>query len=75
MPNPAWVRLADGLESFYAVRQQLSAGGLGRIEALYTEPPRGITPPVNTNLADPDGLEIRDHLVALAAFAYMVHLA
>jgi hypothetical protein len=59
MPDASHVRLADGVEAFYVIREQLRAGGLGKIERLWT----GITPgaaptaPLSQDLADPDGEE------------------
>jgi hypothetical protein len=35
MPVPSFVRLADGLEACRVIREQLLAGGLGRIEPLW----------------------------------------
>ena len=59
MPNPTFVRLADGVEAFHAIREQLIAGGLGRIERLWTGNTPGVTPitPLAQRLADPDGEE------------------
>lgn len=59
MPNPTFVRLADGLEAFHAIREQLVAGGLGRIDRLWTGETPGVSPitPLSQNLADPDGEE------------------
>jgi hypothetical protein len=59
MPDPAFVRLADGVEAFRAIREQLRVGGLGRIERLWTGITPGVTPvtPLDQRLADPDGEE------------------
>lgn len=59
MPNPTFVRLADGIESLHVVREQLLAGGLGRIERLWTGISPDVTPiaPLSQDLADPDGEE------------------
>jgi hypothetical protein len=59
MPDPTFVRLADGVEAFHAIREQLRAGGLGRIERLWTGVTPGATPitPLDQRLADPDGEE------------------
>jgi hypothetical protein len=59
MPNPTFVRLADGVESLYVVREQLIADGLGRVERLWNGMSPGVTPiaALSQNLADPDGEE------------------
>ncbi|MCX4671844.1 hypothetical protein OG453_35050 [Streptomyces sp. NBC_01381] len=59
MPDPRFVRLADGAETVGVIREQLVAGGLGRIERLWN----GLTPGspaltrLDQRLADPDGEE------------------
>lgn len=59
LPDPSFVRLADGVGAFHVIREQLVAGGLGRIERLWS----GVTPgvaaitPLDQRLADPDGEE------------------
>lgn len=59
MPDPTFVRLADGVDSFHVVREQLRAGGLGRIERLWTGGSPGVAniTPLSQDLADPDGEE------------------
>ena len=57
MPDPSFVRLADGVGAFHVIREQLVAGGLGRIERLWSGVTPGTTPitPLSQDLADPDG--------------------
>ncbi len=71
MPDPTWVRLADGIEAFHAIRERLRAGGLGRIERLWS----GETPgtPLAQALADPDGEEF--NLVGALAIAGLAGLS
>jgi hypothetical protein len=59
MPDPTFVRLSDGAEAFYAIRDFLVAGGLGRIERLWNNILPGVNPvpPVSLDLANPDGQE------------------
>jgi hypothetical protein len=61
MPNPTFVRLSDGIEAFYAIREQLVAGGVGNIERLWNGRTPGIRPidpnAVSIDLANPEGLE------------------
>lgn len=59
MPDPTFIRLADGVEAFYAVREWLVAGGLGKIERLWNGITPGVTavPPVSLDLGNPDGIE------------------
>lgn len=61
MPHPTFVRLADGIEAFYAIREQLVAGGLGTIERLWNGRTPGVTPidpnSVSIDLANPEGQE------------------
>ena len=59
MPDARFVRFADGVEAFGVIREQLLAGGLGRIERLWSGVTPGVTPiaPLDQRLADPDGEE------------------
>jgi hypothetical protein len=59
MPDPTFIRLADGVEAFYAVREGLVAGGLGKIERLWNGELPGVTPvpPISLDLGNPDGIE------------------
>jgi hypothetical protein len=74
MPDPTWARLADGVEAFHAIRERLRAGGLGRIERLWTGETPGATPmaPLSQALADPDGEEF--NLVGALAIASLAGL-
>jgi hypothetical protein len=70
MPDPSFVRLADGVEACLIIREQLLAGGLGRIEPLWNgiEPGLPAITPFEQDLADPDG-EAFNLPKALAAIA------
>ena len=70
MPDPSFVRLADGVEACLVIREQLLAGGLGRIEPLWNgiEPGLPTITPFEQDLSDPDG-EAFDLPSALAAIA------
>ncbi len=59
MPDPSFVRLADGVGAFHVIRELLVAGGLGRIERLWSGTTPGTAPiaPMDARLADPDGEE------------------
>ncbi|MFC8350043.1 hypothetical protein [Streptomyces sp. NPDC057280] len=72
MPDPRFVRLDDGIEMIGVIREQLLAGGLGRIERLWTGVTPGTTPitPLDQRLADPDGEEFDlPGILALATIA------
>jgi hypothetical protein len=70
MPDPNFIRLGNGIEAFYAIREILVAGGLGKIDRLW----KGRTPgaphisPTSMALANPEGLEF-DLLGTLAITA------
>jgi len=70
MPDPTFIRLADEVEAFYAVREWLVAGGLGKIERLWNGVIPGVpaVPPVSLELGNPDGIEF-DLLGTLALSA------
>jgi hypothetical protein len=59
MPHPDYVRLGDGTEAFYVIRDLLAEQGT--IEGLYTgeEPTAGLPNPdiVGIDQANPDGME------------------
>jgi hypothetical protein len=59
MPDPRFVRLADGTQTVALIREQLLSDGLGRIERLWSGVTPGTTPitPLDQRLADPDGEE------------------
>jgi hypothetical protein len=61
MPDASHVRLNDGVESFYLIREMLRAGGLGRIEHLSPGQMPGITPS-RIDVANPEGHEFVDEL-------------
>jgi hypothetical protein len=69
MPDPSFVRLADGVEAFYVIRERLRAGGLGAIERLWKGELPGQTPippdAVSMDVANPEGHEF-DLATALA---------
>jgi hypothetical protein len=54
-----FVRLKDGVESLYVIREMLLAGGLGRIERLWSGETPGIDPvtPAPIDQANPEGRE------------------
>ena len=66
MPNPVFVQLNDGVQSFHAIREMLVAGGLGRIARLWNGkiPNADEITPASEDQANPDGLEF-DVLAAL----------
>jgi hypothetical protein len=59
MPDPRWLRLRDGVETFYLVREQLVAGGLGKIDRLWNGQTPGVPKltPLSEDLANPEGHE------------------
>jgi hypothetical protein len=59
IPDPTFTRLNDGVEAFYAVRELLVAGGLGKIERLWNgkDPYTEAVTPANVTIANPDGEE------------------
>lgn len=59
MPEATYIRLNDGAEAFYVIREMLVAGGLGKIERLWNGIMPYITPvpPASFDLADPEGQE------------------
>jgi hypothetical protein len=61
MPDPSFVRLADGAESFRVIREMLIAGGLGKIDRLWNGELPGVTriPPtsVSNDVTNPEGQE------------------
>lgn len=63
IPDATETRLRDGVEAFYAIREMLVAGGLGRIERLWngvTEGVSTLSPTViSKDLANPDGEEFQ----------------
>ncbi|GAB4559340.1 MAG: hypothetical protein Tsb0020_05080 [Haliangiales bacterium] len=60
-PDPNHVRLSDGQEAFYVIRERLIAGGLGKIERLWNGETQGVptidTSSVSIDLANPEGHE------------------
>lgn len=66
IPNPVFVQLNDGVQSFHAIRELLVAGGLGRIARLWNGkiPNVAEIEPATQDQADPEGLEF-DALAAL----------
>lgn len=70
LPTATFVRLGDGVEAFYAIREMLVAGGLGKIDRLWNEKTPFVTPidpaSVSVDLANPDGEEF-DLASALAS--------
>jgi len=77
IPNPNWVRLRDGGEAFFVVREMIIAGGLGKIDLLWNGRTEGVDPISPTSipydLVNPDGQEFADtgtgYLVAALALA------
>ena len=59
MPDPNFIRLGNGVEAFYAIREMLVAGGLGKIDRLWKGRTPGVPPltPTSIDLANPEGLE------------------
>jgi hypothetical protein len=61
LPDGNETRLRDGVEAFYAIREMLIAGGLGRIERLWNGISEGVptlSPTgISKELANPDGEE------------------
>ncbi|MCY1054688.1 hypothetical protein [Nannocystis sp. SCPEA4] len=60
-PEPTFARLADGVEAFYAIRELLIPGGLGKIERLWNGHTEGlpeVAPEgVPEAVANPEGKE------------------
>jgi hypothetical protein len=69
MRSATFARLRDGVEAFYAIKDTLIAGGLGRIEHLFTGIPPGGPPPTpaSIDLANPEGQEFDVGLAELLA--------
>jgi hypothetical protein len=73
MPDPRFVRLRDGVESFHLIRETLVAGGLGKIERLWNGELPGVTKidtsTVPLDRVNPEGLEfsLAEALIAVAA--------
>jgi hypothetical protein len=63
MPDPTFVRLADGAQALDPIRDMLIAGGLGKIERLWNGETPGVAPldpnGVPPALANPDGRRLR----------------
>jgi hypothetical protein len=61
MPDPGFVRLADGVEALHVIRERLLAGGLGTIDRLWNGQTPGVTPidpgSISRDLANPEGQE------------------
>ena len=57
--DPTFTRLNDGVEAFYAIRELLLGGGLGKIERLWNgrDLDTAEITPASTDLANPDGQE------------------
>ncbi|MCC6511052.1 MAG: hypothetical protein IT423_18265 [Pirellulaceae bacterium] len=57
--DPTFVRLRDGVESLYAIREFLLAGGLGRIDRLWNGETPGLpmVTPAPIDQANPEGRE------------------
>jgi len=55
MPEPNFVRLRDGVEAFYLIREMLIAGGLGKMDRLYHAPNPSVE--LSMDLTNPDGKE------------------
>lgn len=55
--DPTFVRLRDGVESLYAIRELLLAGGLGRIDCLWNgeKPGLPMVSPAPIDQANPTG--------------------
>lgn len=70
--HPTFVRLNDGVNAFYAIREMLQAGGLGKIERLWNGRMRGAPPPPSPlpsgEIVNPDGLEFNIADLWLQAF-------
>lgn len=66
-----FVRLKDGVESLYLIREMLLAGGLGRIERLWNGETPGVGPttPAPIDQANPEGREF-DLATAMAVSAF-----
>jgi hypothetical protein len=68
--NASSVRLRDGVESFYVIREALLSGGLGKIERLWNGETPGLDPvhPATIDQANPEGREF-DLATAIALMA------
>jgi len=59
--DPNLIKLNDGIEAFYLIRDMLQAGGLGKIERLWNGRTPGVEPidptGVSQGLANPEGHE------------------
>ncbi len=83
IPNPNWVRLRDGGEAFFVVREMILNGGLGKIDLLWNGRTEGVTPidpnSVPYDLVNPDGQEFTDvgtgYLAAALALAALAGLS
>jgi hypothetical protein len=71
-PHPTFVRLNEGVNAFYAIREMLQAGGLGKIERLWNGRMRGApptpTPLPSLEIVNPDGLDFDIRSLWLEAF-------
>jgi hypothetical protein len=57
MRNSSYIRLKDGIESFYLIREMLVAGGIGKIARLYNPPAPESIEELTIDLTNPDGME------------------
>jgi hypothetical protein len=76
LPDARWVRLADGQDAAYVVRDMLRGGGLGRIERYWrgTEPGFTPPPPLGKAYRDPDAEDTDYDLVGTIALATLAAL-
>ncbi len=57
MADPGFIRLNDGLESFYVIREMLVAGGLGKIGRLFNASEPAPLEGLSIDFVNPDGQE------------------
>jgi len=57
LSDPNFIRLNDGIESFYLIREMLIAGGLGKVGRLFKAPEPPPTDGLSIDFVNPDGQE------------------
>lgn len=65
--EPVFIRLKDGVESFYAIREMLVAGGLGKIARLLNASEPDPVEGLSIDFVNPDGQEFDLESAALTA--------
>lgn len=72
MPEAPWVRLKDGYQAFWTVKELLDQGGAGLIEPIWDGQVPGV-PPIDTadfpnrDVADPDGRNFQTIVALIVA--------